>query len=77
MKLAVDAAGIEPASCAKSTVEANCGCVECQQRCASRALHPGGPNCHFVSSLDADLQAVIAAWDRLPTAITALLECQK
>jgi hypothetical protein len=34
-----------------------------------------------VSSLDADLQAVIAAWDRLPTAIrkviTALLERQK
>jgi hypothetical protein len=76
-----EAAGIESASCARLTVEANCGCVECHHPCAARALHPGGPDCHFVSSLDADLQAVIAAWERLPTAIrkaiTALLECQK
>jgi hypothetical protein len=65
----VQAAGIEPASCAESTVNCDGGCVKCQTPCAARALHPGGLNCHFLSSLDADLQRVIAAWDGLPVAI--------
>jgi hypothetical protein len=40
-----------------------------QQGSAARVLHSGGRNCHCLSSLDPDLQAVIAAWDRLPRAI--------
>jgi hypothetical protein len=39
----------------------------CQSSCAAQALHAGGLNC--LSSLDADLQCVIAAWDGLPAAI--------
>jgi hypothetical protein len=55
-------AGIEPSSYAEST-------VNCQLLCAPRALDPGGFNCHFVASLDADLQRMIAAWEGLPAAI--------
>jgi hypothetical protein len=43
--------------------------IDRQQGAAARALHSGGPNCHCLASLDADLQRVIAAWDGLPTAI--------
>jgi hypothetical protein len=64
-----EVAGIEPASCAESTVNCDCGCVKCLPPSAARALHPGGLNCHFLASLDADLQRVIAAWDHLPVAI--------
>jgi hypothetical protein len=62
-------AGIEPASGAESTADCDCGCGKCHPPGAARALHPGGLNFHFVSSLDADLQRVIAAWDGLPVAI--------
>ena len=75
------AAGIEPASCAESTLNGDCACVKCQHPCAAEALHSGGLNCHFLASLDADLQRVIAAWDALPTAIRMaigiLLVCGK
>jgi hypothetical protein len=67
--LFVEATGFEPASCSKSTVNCHCGCVICEDRCAARALHSGGLNCHFLTSVDADLQRVIAAWDGLPEAI--------
>jgi hypothetical protein len=54
--------------------------IDHQQGGAARALHSGGPNCHCLSSVDADLQAVIAAWGGLPTAIRkavmALIELQ-
>jgi hypothetical protein len=63
------AAAIEPASCSNLTESACCLCDNCQHPCAARALQTGGPNCHFVASLDADLQRVIAAWDGLPEAI--------
>jgi hypothetical protein len=63
------ATGIEPASCGESTVNGDCGCVECQPPCAARALHSGGLNCQCLASLDPDLQRVIAAWDELPPAI--------
>jgi hypothetical protein len=63
------AAGIEPASCSTLTESASCLCENCQHPCAARALQTGGPNCHLVSSFDADLQRVIAAWDGLPAAI--------
>ena len=75
------AVGIEPASCANLTESACSLCENCQQARAARALHSGGPNCHFVASLDADLRAVIAAWDALPVSIRkaaiALIESQQ
>jgi len=44
----------------------------------SAALHPGGPDCHCLSSFAPDLQWVIAAWDELPspirTVVVTLLE---
>ncbi len=63
------AAGIEPASRAKSTANCDCVCVKCLHLCAARALHSGGSNCHSVAWLDADLQRVIGAWAGLPAAI--------
>jgi hypothetical protein len=41
----------------------------CPDGTTARALHSGGPDCHFLSSLDPDLQRVIAAWDGLPIPI--------
>jgi hypothetical protein len=43
--------------------------IDHQEGAAARALHSGGPNCHCLSSLDADLQSVIAAWDGLAAPI--------
>jgi hypothetical protein len=71
----MEAAGIEPVSCAESTVNCDCGCVNCQHAGAARALHPGGLNCHCVGSLDADQQCVIAAWDGLPSASGDRVDC--
>ena len=65
----MEAAGIEPASPAESTVNRDCGSVKCHHPCAARALHSGRLNCPYLASLDADLQRVIAAWDGLPDAI--------
>jgi hypothetical protein len=74
----VEAAGIVPASCSNITKSDCCLYEHCQHPCAARALHSGGLNCHFLTSLDADLQRVLAAWERLPPAIRratlALLE---
>jgi hypothetical protein len=75
------AAGIEPASCT-NLAESPCNlCENCQHARAARALHSGGPDWHFMSSLDANLQSVIAAWDGLPAAvrmaIRTLLDCGK
>jgi hypothetical protein len=61
--------GIEPAFCAESSLDCDCGCDKCEHPRAARALHPGGLNCHRVASLDADLQRVVAAWYGLPEAI--------
>jgi hypothetical protein len=61
--------GLEPLGdfdATNNTASSSDGCPECG---AARALHSGGPDCHLLSSLDADLQSVIAAWDGLPTAI--------
>jgi hypothetical protein len=65
----MEAAGIEPASCSEPTVEHSCDCVTCSHPCAARALHPSGSACQRVSSLDADLRALIAAWKDLPVTI--------
>jgi hypothetical protein len=57
--------GFELACCYESTVNCDCGCVKSQQPCAAPALHPGGLNCHFLATLDGDLQRVggLAAGD--------------
>jgi hypothetical protein len=65
--------GIEPASCAESTVDCNRGCANCHPPSAARALHSGGLNCHFLASLDADLQRVIAAWNGLEEPIRKVI----
>jgi hypothetical protein len=65
----VESARIELASCAESSLDRDCGCDKCDHPRAARALHSGGPNCHFLASLDPDLQRVIEAWDSLPEAI--------
>jgi len=73
--------GNRTASCSNVTANACCPCENCQHARAARALHPGGPNCHLLSSLDADRQAVIAAWRGLTPAIRkatlALIGSQK
>jgi hypothetical protein len=65
-------AGFDPAYGCESTVVASIA--------KTQALHPGGLNCHFLASLDADLPRVIAVWDGLPAAIRkaamALIESQ-
>jgi hypothetical protein len=63
--------GIEPAFNSDATDFLPCGCVNCQQCRAARALHLGCPDWLYVASADADLQRVIAAWDALPQAIRA------
>jgi len=65
----MEAAGIEPASCCESSADCGCGCGKCDHPAAAPALRPGGLNCHFLASLDANLQSIIAAWDELPRAI--------
>jgi hypothetical protein len=65
----MEAAGMEPASCSNLTDNACYVCENCQHPSAARALHSGGLNCHFLASLDADLQRVIAEWENLPAAI--------
>ena len=51
-----------------------CGCVICEECRAARVLQPGRSNWLDTSSLDADLQRVIVAWDLLPEAVrTAVL----
>jgi|HubBroStandDraft_6_1064221.scaffolds.fasta_scaffold99499_2 hypothetical protein len=76
----VKAAGIEPGCHFNGTAS---GCFLCENRehpSAARALHAGGLNCHFLSSLDADLQRVVAAWDELSepikSAVLAFVDSQ-
>src|SRR5579863_1246834 len=57
----VASVGIEPASCPKLTDSASCLCENCEYPCAASVLQTVGPNCHFLSPIDADLQRVIAA----------------
>jgi hypothetical protein len=53
--LQVEAAGIEPSDDFDATGSSICNCENCQG--------------HFLASLDADLQRVMAAWERLPKAM--------
>ena len=71
----------EPA--ANSEVNDNTCCiyVNCQEGCVSNALHPEFLRCLDVALRDADLQNMIAAWERLPDgirkAILALIGSQQ
>jgi hypothetical protein len=77
----VEDRGLEPLTDFDATDVGASTSADRLQDCAARALHPGGTACRSLSSLDADLQSVIAAWDDLPAAIrmaiTALLEYRK
>ena len=61
----MEAAGIEPAVEIAANDNGLCTCEECQQCRAANALHFECFNRHFLTSFDADLQRVIAAWDVL------------
>ena len=61
--------GLEPLSNSAATNSGDCGCEECREGCAAPALHNCGSKCLKLSELDADLQAVILAWDEVPEAI--------
>jgi hypothetical protein len=65
----MEAAGIEPASDFDVSADADCTCDFCQGWRAAMALQNEGSNCLDLAQLDADLQQVISAWDRLPQAI--------
>jgi hypothetical protein len=65
----VEDRGLEPLVDFDATENAASTSIDRQQGGAARALHSGGPNCQLLSSLDPDLQRVIAAWDGLPAAI--------
>jgi hypothetical protein len=81
MAVVVEDRGLEPQSDFDVTDDSASTSADSLHCCAARALHAGGAACHSLSSLDADLQSVIAAWDGLPTAIrtaiTALVEYRK
>lgn len=65
----LEAGGIEPPLDSDATNNQPCGCEFCTDPCAANALHSCGSNCQFMATIDADLQSVIAAWERLPEAI--------
>jgi hypothetical protein len=65
----MEAAGIEPSGDFAASGILPCGCVICEECRAARALQNGCSTWLDLSSLDADLQSVHAAWGGLPTAI--------
>jgi len=77
----LEAAGVEPRDDFDASGYLPCGCVICDECRAARALHFSSSNWLDLSSLDADLQSVHAAWSSLPDAIRkaiiALVEVQK
>ncbi len=79
--LRVQDRGLEPLGDFDASVDCHSSSSDCKGCCAARALHPGGLDCQFLSSVDPELQRVMAAWGGLPTAIrkaiVTLLECQK
>jgi hypothetical protein len=59
----MEAAGIEPAFNFDGKNEGVCDCVNCEKCRAAPALHSGRPNWLDLSSIDADLQSVVLAWE--------------
>ena len=62
----MEAAGIEPAEKIDATDSAASGSENPPPPRAANALHSSDTNCLDLSSLDADLQEVIAAWNEIP-----------
>jgi hypothetical protein len=65
----LEAAGIEPSGDFAASGILPSGCVICEECRAARALQNGCSTWLELSSLDADLQSVHAAWATLPDAI--------
>jgi hypothetical protein len=61
--------GLEPRADLDAKQNSASTSVDRQEGGAARALHSGGLNCHCLSSLDPNLQAVIAALDGVAGAI--------
>ena len=81
MKRQVEAAGIEPGPELGATADGSCDCGNCQVCRAAYALHLECFKRHVLSSLDVDLQEVIASWEGLPilirNAIVVLADCKE
>ena len=79
--LKVEDRGVEPLKDSAATSDADSTSVDCEACRAARALHLGDADWLQLSSLDADLQSVLLAWERLPEpirrAILALVESQE
>jgi len=59
-------AGIEPVGDIDATTGGICDCEFCEGYRAAMTLHSGRSNWLDVAFLDADLQRIIAAWNKLP-----------
>jgi hypothetical protein len=74
----IGATGFEPVGGLSGSGSACSDCGIQQESCAAGALRSGDTNWLDLSSVDVDLQEVIAAWTSLPTAIrraiTSLIE---
>jgi hypothetical protein len=64
-ELKVEAAGIEPAHEIDANDEKVSDCVTRVEPRAAPALHSGRPDWLELSSLDADLQSVVLAWEKI------------
>ena len=75
----MEAAGIEPASNSDASDNAPCGCDNCGEACAARALHSSdtsGQRLSFVGTTGhcecaAELQSIAQAWPQLPEHVRA------
>ncbi len=61
--------GLEPTASLDATSDVPCSFMTCEPCRAARALQTGHSDWLELTSIDGDLQSVVAAWDRLPTAL--------
>jgi hypothetical protein len=69
----VEAAGIEPSADFATSESGVCDCENCQECRAARALHFECFKSQFLASLDADVQRVVAAWNKLGPATRCVI----
>lgn len=62
-------AGLEPAGEIDATISVASGCENQPTPRAANALHGSDSNCLLLSSLEVDLQEVVAAWGDIPQSI--------
>jgi hypothetical protein len=67
-------AGIEPASDFDVSENGPCGCDNCREACAARALHSSGTYCLQSALEDAGFQRVLLAWVQMPSEIRQAIE---